>query len=121
MSGHSQSVGIVHGHATGDRTASLRRCCAGGPFARARRGLRWSAERRAVQGGQSNPTFKLITPGKTYVMRSKPGPAAKLPPSAHAIDREFRVMRGLAGSEVPVATMQRPLCETNRSSVARST
>lgn len=62
------------------------------------------------KGGQSNPTFKLITPGKTYVMRSKPGPAAKLLPSAHAIDREFRVMRGLAGSEVPVATMH-ALCE----------
>ena len=62
------------------------------------------------KGGQSNPTFKLITPGKTYVMRSKPGPAAKLLPSAHAIDREFRVMRGLAGSEVPVATMH-TLCE----------
>ncbi len=62
------------------------------------------------KGGQSNPTFKLITPGKTYVMRSKPSPAAKLLPSAHAIDREFRVMRGLAGSEVPVATMH-TLCE----------
>lgn len=43
-------------------------------------------------------------------MRSKPGPVAKLLPSAHAIDREFRVMRGLAGSEVPVAKMH-TLCE----------
>ena len=62
------------------------------------------------KGGQSNPTFKLITPGKTYVLRSKPGPAAKLLPSAHAIDREFRVMRGLAGSDVPVAKMH-AMCE----------
>ena len=57
------------------------------------------------KGGQSNPTFKLITPGRTYVLRSKPGSAAKLLPSAHAIDREFRVMSGLAGSDVPVAKM----------------
>ncbi len=62
------------------------------------------------KGGQSNPTFKLTTPNKTYAMRSKPGPVAKLLPSAHAIDREFRVMRGLAGSEVPVAKMH-TLCE----------
>lgn len=62
------------------------------------------------KGGQSNPTFKLITPEKTYVMRAKPGPASKLLPSAHAIDREFRVMRGLAGSTVPVAVMH-TLCE----------
>ena len=62
------------------------------------------------KGGQSNPTFKLITPETTYVLRSKPGPAAKLLPSAHAIDREFRVMSGLAGSDVPVAKMH-TLCE----------
>src|SRR5262245_22818070 len=43
-------------------------------------------------GGQSNPTFKLITPSRAYVMRTKPGPAAKLLPSAHAIEREYRVM-----------------------------
>ena len=62
------------------------------------------------KGGQSNPTFKLITPRKTYVLRSKPGPAARLLASAHAVDREFRVMSGLSGSEVPVATMY-CLCE----------
>ena len=62
------------------------------------------------KGGQSNPTYKLLTPGRAYVMRSKPGPAAKLLPSAHAIDREFRVMHALAGSEVPVAQMLL-LCE----------
>jgi aminoglycoside phosphotransferase (APT) family kinase protein len=62
------------------------------------------------KGGQSNPTFKLVTPSKSYVMRSKPGPASKLLPSAHAIDREFRVMKALYGSDVPVAKMY-ALCE----------
>jgi aminoglycoside phosphotransferase (APT) family kinase protein len=62
------------------------------------------------KGGQSNPTFLLQTPGARYVMRSKPGPAAKLLPSAHAIEREFRVMQALAGSAVPVAQMHL-LCE----------
>jgi len=62
------------------------------------------------KGGQSNPTFKLVTPGRSYVMRTKPGPVAKLLPSAHAIEREFTVMRALAGSDVPVAQMH-VLCE----------
>lgn len=62
------------------------------------------------KGGQSNPTYKLVTPGCAYVMRSKPGPAARLLPSAHAVEREFRVMRALAGSGVPVARMD-VLCE----------
>jgi aminoglycoside phosphotransferase (APT) family kinase protein len=62
------------------------------------------------KGGQSNPTYKLITPGQAYVMRAKPGPVARLLPSAHAIEREFKVMRGLAGTEVPVARMH-CLCE----------
>jgi len=54
-------------------------------------------------GGQSNPTFKLVTPSRSYVMRAKPGPAAKLLPSAHAVEREYRVMHALAGSDVQVA------------------
>ncbi|WP_374565434.1 phosphotransferase [Ideonella sp.] len=62
------------------------------------------------KGGQSNPTYKLVTPGKSYVMRSKPGPAAKLLPSAHAIEREFRVMAALHDTDVPVAQMH-VLCE----------
>jgi aminoglycoside phosphotransferase (APT) family kinase protein len=57
------------------------------------------------KGGQSNPTYKLVTPQACYAMRSKPGPVAKLLPSAHAIEREFRVMGALAGSEVPVPKM----------------
>lgn len=62
------------------------------------------------KGGQSNPTFKLITPKQNYVMRAKPAPVAKLLPSAHAIDREFRVMKALYTSDVPVAKMH-TLCE----------
>ncbi|MFM2240095.1 MAG: hypothetical protein RJA69_1469, partial [Pseudomonadota bacterium] len=62
------------------------------------------------KGGQSNPTFKLITPSTSYVMRAKPGPVAKLLPSAHAVEREFAVMRGLYGTAVPVAQMH-VLCE----------
>jgi aminoglycoside phosphotransferase (APT) family kinase protein len=57
------------------------------------------------KGGQSNPTYKLLTPGASYVMRTKPGPAAKLLPSAHAIDREFTVMHALASTDVPVPRM----------------
>ncbi|MFW2354770.1 phosphotransferase family protein [Hydrogenophaga sp.] len=62
------------------------------------------------KGGQSNPTYKLITPQRAYVMRAKPGPVAKLLPSAHAIEREFRVMSALHGTGVPVAQMH-VLCE----------
>ena len=62
------------------------------------------------KGGQSNPTYKLITPQRAYVMRAKPGPVAKLLPSAHAIEREFRAMSALQGTGVPVAQMH-VLCE----------
>ena len=62
------------------------------------------------KGGQSNPTYKLITPGMSYVMRAKPGPVARLLPSAHAVEREFKVMRGLQGTDVPVPKMY-CLCE----------
>jgi aminoglycoside phosphotransferase (APT) family kinase protein len=62
------------------------------------------------KGGQSNPTFKLNTPGSTYVMRCKPGPVARLLPSAHAIEREYRVMRALRPHGVPVPEML-ALCE----------
>jgi aminoglycoside phosphotransferase (APT) family kinase protein len=72
----------------------------------------WSGplEVKQFQGGQSNPTYLLVTPGKRYVMRSKPGPAAKLLPSAHAVEREFRVMRALAGQGFPVPDVL-VLCE----------
>ena len=62
------------------------------------------------KGGQSNPTYKLLTPARAYVMRAKPGPAAKLLPSAHAVEREFKVMRALHDTAVPVPAMF-VLCE----------
>ena len=61
--------------------------------------------------GQSNPTFQLITPQKTFVLRRKP--AGVLLKSAHAVDREFRVQKALASSDVPVAKMH-ALCEDDR-------
>lgn len=52
-------------------------------------------------GGQSNPTYRLTTPGARYVLRRKPsGPLVK---GAHDVLREARVQQALAGSEVPVA------------------
>jgi aminoglycoside phosphotransferase (APT) family kinase protein len=57
------------------------------------------------KGGQSNPTFKLITSGGMYVLRSKPAPAAKLLPSAHMIEREYAVMKALAEAHIPVPKM----------------
>ena len=62
------------------------------------------------RGGQSNPTFRLNTPGASYVMRAKPGPVARLLPSAHAVEREYRVMKALADRGVPVPEML-ALCE----------
>jgi aminoglycoside phosphotransferase (APT) family kinase protein len=59
------------------------------------------------QGGQSNPTFCLQTPGARYVLRKKP--PGKLLPSAHAVEREYRAMTALAETEVPVPRM-RVLC-----------
>lgn len=52
------------------------------------------------RGGQSNPTYKLSTGGGTIVLRRKP--PGKLLPSAHAVDREYRVMTALGHTPVPV-------------------
>ncbi len=73
-------------------------------------GFAWPLAVEQFKGGQSNPTYKLTSPGRTYVMRTKPGPSAKLLPSAHAIEREFKVMRALHGTDVPVPEML-VLCE----------
>src|SRR3954449_3942662 len=53
------------------------------------------------KGGQSNPTYQLNTPGRSYVMRRRP--FGKLLPSAHAVDREFRVIAALSKQGFPVA------------------
>ena len=52
-------------------------------------------------GGQSNPTYLLTTPNKQYVMRRKP--PGELLKSAHAVDREYKVMTALWETDVPVA------------------
>ena len=65
-----------------------------------------SAEKFA--GGQSNPTFKLTTDNGVYVLRRQP--PGKLLKSAHAVDREFRVINALQGSQVPVPKAYH-LCE----------
>jgi aminoglycoside phosphotransferase (APT) family kinase protein len=53
------------------------------------------------KGGQSNPTYKLVTPGHGYVLRRKP--PGQLLPGAHAVDREARVLSALGGVGFPVA------------------
>src|SRR3954469_12465916 len=57
-------------------------------------------EGRQFQGGQSNPTFPIATSAGDYVLRKKP--PGKLLPRAHAIEREYRILRALEGSDVPV-------------------
>ena len=72
---------------------------------------RWMAEQvdgfkgplqvEQFKGGQSNPTYRLTTPGHRYVLRRKPpGPLLK---GAHAVDREYRVLAALANTGFPVA------------------
>jgi aminoglycoside phosphotransferase (APT) family kinase protein len=57
-------------------------------------------EVRQMRGGQSNPTFLIATDRGDYVLRKQP--PGKLLPSAHAVDREFRVLSALADTDVPV-------------------
>ena len=65
-----------------------------------------SAEKFA--GGQSNPTYLIEAASGKYVLRRKP--PGELLKSAHAVDREFRVMHALASTDVPVPKM-RVLCD----------
>jgi aminoglycoside phosphotransferase (APT) family kinase protein len=60
------------------------------------------------RGGQSNPTYRIDAGGRSFVLRRKP--PGKLLPSAHAVDREHRVMTALASTAVPVPRT-RVLCE----------
>ena len=70
-------------------------------LARAVPNFRGPLEVRQFKGGQSNPTYSLATPVRRYVLRRKP--PGKLLPSAHAVDREFRVIRALHAKRFPVA------------------
>ena len=63
-----------------------------------------------LHGGRSNPGWRLRTAGRDCVLRARPGPRSQLLPSAHAIEREFRVQQALAGSSVPVTPVH-ALCE----------
>lgn len=63
---------------------------------------------RRFRGGQSNPTYLLSVGKDRYVLRKKP--SGRLLPSAHAVEREYRIMSALAGSAVPVPRML-CLCE----------
>ncbi|MGZ6015783.1 MAG: phosphotransferase family protein [Phenylobacterium sp.] len=64
-------------------------------------GFQGPLEVRQFKGGQSNPTYQLITPSKKYVLRRKP--PGKLLPSAHAVDREYKVITALGTTGFPVA------------------
>ncbi|HEX5326945.1 MAG TPA: phosphotransferase family protein, partial [Acetobacteraceae bacterium] len=64
------------------------------------RGYRGPIEVQPFEGGQSNPTCQLTAASGAYVLRRRP--LGTLLPSAHAVDREYRVQRALAGSRVPV-------------------
>jgi len=63
---------------------------------------------RQFQGGQSNPTFLIAADSRRWVLRKKP--PGKLLPSAHMVEREYRVIRALADTGVPVPSA-RLLCE----------
>jgi aminoglycoside phosphotransferase (APT) family kinase protein len=63
---------------------------------------------KQFQGGQSNPTYLITTPTRKFVLRKKP--PGKLLPSAHLVEREYRILRALPETEVPVPNA-RVLCE----------
>src|SRR5687768_2594788 len=96
--GHTTS--IRHGHEI-DRDALDRYLGAHLP------GYRGPLEIRQFEGGQSNPTYLLHTSDRDYVLRKQP--PGQLLPSAHQVDREYRVMTALGGSGIPVP-QTRSLC-----------
>lgn len=71
-------------------------------------GFNGPLEVKEFKGGQSNPTYQLVTPDTRYVLRRKP--PGTLMPSAHAVDREFRVISALHGAGFPVPRAY-ALCE----------
>src|SRR5262245_1767663 len=73
-------------------------------------GFRGPLAAERFEGGQSNPPYKLIATSGTYVLRRKP--LGHLLPSAHAVDREYRVIRALAETAVPVPRVY-ALCDGN--------
>ena len=71
-------------------------------------GFQGPFEQHALEGGQSNPTYRLAARSGNYVLRRKP--LGQLLPSAHAVDREYRILHVLAGTTVPVPRVY-ALCE----------
>src|SRR5437660_1881379 len=71
-------------------------------------GFRGPLAAEQFAGGQSNPTYRLHSSAGSYVLRRKP--LGQLLPSAHAVDREYRVMRALTETAVPVPRVY-ALCE----------
>jgi len=65
--------------------------------------IKGSLDVQQFKGGQSNPTYLLQAGGKKYVLRRKP--PGNLLPSAHAVDREYRIMHALRDTDVPVPRM----------------
>ena len=63
-------------------------------------GFSGDIELRQFKGGQSNPTYRIDAGGRSYVLRRKP--PGELLPSAHAVDREYRVITALGPTDVPV-------------------
>lgn len=83
--------------------AALERCLTSGIA-----GLRGPLTIDDIPGGQSNPTFFVTTPTHRLVLRKRP--AGPVLPSAHAVEREYRVLHALAGTGIPVP-VTRLLCE----------
>jgi len=71
-------------------------------------GFEGEIEVEEFKGGQSNPTYKVISPSQSYVLRRKP--PGKLLKSAHAVDREYQVITALNKTDVPVPKSY-ALCE----------
>jgi|TARA_B110000444_G_scaffold184108_1_gene173118 aminoglycoside phosphotransferase (APT) family kinase protein len=72
------------------------------------KGFQGPIEVEEFKGGQSNPTYKIVTPNRSYVLRRKP--PGKLLKSAHAVDREYKVITALNKTDVPVPKSY-ALCE----------
>src|SRR5690606_15038114 len=73
-------------------------------------------EIRKFGTGQSNPTYLIVASSGKYVLRAKP--PGELLRSAHQVDREYRLMRALAGTNVPVPKVM-ALCEDKDSPFGR--
>ena len=75
-------------------------------------GFKGPIEVSQFAGGQSNPTYLVQSAAHRYVLRRKP--PGKLLPSAHAVDREYRVIAALQHTEVPVRPSRTPCARTPR-------